>query len=146
MRYRFLTLAAIIFALFALGAWLAPTAKSQTPATQAKPQANAQQQAQLDRLKELEAQLQKDRDAVHQAIGQYGFDSNQVDAARAQLLKDRTEYRQLRRSLAAAGLAAPFYGNRRGFRGHMGRRGNFAARQGWMGRGRGMSQCPCRGW
>ena len=70
-------------------------------------QVTPDQQVQLDRLKALEQDLQKDRQGLHDAITQYGWDSAQVDAAQEQLNKDRLEYRKLRRSLRQAGVAVP---------------------------------------
>ena len=94
-----------------LGILVLGTAAVLASARWAAPQAGAQltidQQKQLDRLKQLDEQLQKDRDAVHQAITQHGWDSDQVDAAHEQLSQDRTEYRKLRRSLQQAGVAVP---------------------------------------
>lgn len=67
----------------------------------------ADQQKQAEQLKLLEEQLQKDREAMHSAITQYGWDSDQVDEAQEKLFRDRAEYRKLRRSLRAAGVAVP---------------------------------------
>ncbi|MGO9271105.1 MAG: hypothetical protein ACLQOO_12755 [Terriglobia bacterium] len=78
------------------------------PAPQAAgPQATAEQQQQLGRLKQLEEQLPKDRQALHQAAAQSGWDSDQADIAQEQLFRDREEYRKLRRTLRAAGVAVP---------------------------------------
>jgi hypothetical protein len=82
-------------------------AQSSSANPQAAPQATAEQQKQLDQLNQLQEQLQKDRDAVHAAITQYGWDSDQTDAAREQLFRDRAEHRKLRRSLRSAGVAVP---------------------------------------
>jgi hypothetical protein len=59
------------------------------------------------RLNQLDEQLQKDRHTLHQAITQRGWDSEQVDVAQENLFRDREEYRKLRRSLRAAGVAVP---------------------------------------
>lgn len=82
-------------------------ASAQSPAPQATPKVTSEQQKQLDRLNQLDEQLQKDRDALHQAVTQYGWDSDQVDTAQEKLFRDREEYRKLRRSLRAAGVAVP---------------------------------------
>jgi len=65
------------------------------------------QQQQLGRLKELEEQLPKDRQALHQAAAQSGWDSGQADIAQEHLFRDREEYRRLRRTLRAEGVAVP---------------------------------------
>jgi len=70
-------------------------------------QVRAWQQQQLGRLKGLETQLFTDREALHQAAAQSGCDSDQVDLAQEQLFKDREEYRKLRRTLRAEGVAVP---------------------------------------
>jgi hypothetical protein len=44
------------------------------------PQITAEQQKQLNDLKGLEQQFQKDREGVHAAISQYGRNSNKTDA------------------------------------------------------------------
>lgn len=121
-------------------------AQSSSANPPAAPQVTAEQQKQLDQLQE---QLQKDRDAVHAAITQYGWDSNQTDAAREQLFRDRAEYRKVRRSLRFAGVAvAPPAGmGQRAFRRGPGR--NYAGcgaghmrQQGRRHQGR-MCRCPC---
>jgi uncharacterized protein YlxW (UPF0749 family) len=108
-------------------------ASGQSVGSQTAPTVTPEQQKQLDQLKQLEAQLQKDRDAVHQAITQYGWDSERTDAAQDQLVRDRMEYRKLRRSLRSAGVAVPppagmgagTWGNGPGpMAGHMHHRGN----------------------
>jgi predicted phage gp36 major capsid-like protein len=82
-------------------------AQSSSANPQAAPQVTAEQQKQLDQLSQLQEQLQKDRDAVHAAITQYGWDSDQTDAAQDQLSRDRADYRKQRRSLRSAGVAVP---------------------------------------
>jgi hypothetical protein len=78
------------------------------PAPQAAgPEATAEQQQLLGRLKELEEQLPRDRQALRQAAAQSGWDSDQSDVAQEQLFRDREEYRKLRRTLGAAGVAVP---------------------------------------
>jgi hypothetical protein len=80
---------------------------AQSDAPQATPKPTVEQQKQLDRLRQLGEQLQKDRDALHQAITQHGWESDEVDAAEDGLFRDREEYRKLRRSLRAAGVTVP---------------------------------------
>ena len=133
-----------VLALVGLGA-----AQSADPSAdqQNVPQITAEQQTQLNNLKGLEQQLQKDREAVHSAISQYGRDSDKTDAAMQQLFNTRMQYRQLWRALRQAGVPVPplagagakwraagaargpgrGYGNGRGF-----------ARRG--------CQCPCQGY
>jgi hypothetical protein len=82
-------------------------AQSSSANPPAAPQVTAEQQKQLDQLNQLQEQLPKDRDAVHAAITQYGWDSDQTDAAQEQLFRDRAEHRKLRRSLRSAGVAVP---------------------------------------
>ncbi|HUK90506.1 MAG TPA: hypothetical protein VLZ81_08925 [Blastocatellia bacterium] len=78
------------------------------PAPQAAgPQAVAGQQQQLDRLKQLEDKLSKDRQSLHLAAAQSGWDSDQADLAQEQLFQDREEYRKLRRALRREGVAVP---------------------------------------
>jgi hypothetical protein len=157
MRHKVLMNAAIIAGILIFAGWAAPQTGNQAAGSSGQESIAADQQNQLGQLQQLEGQLQKDRTAVHEAIGEFGFDSAQVSAARAQLLRDRTQYRQLRRSLVAAGVAVPAASGL-GF-------GRSVARQGRMGprcrgmamRGRGMGprgnqlgwlrgggcQCPC---
>jgi hypothetical protein len=85
-----------------LGGLITAWARGKSP-----PQATAEHQHQLGRLKELADQLSKDRKAVHQAAVQSGWDSDQVDVVQEQLFRDREEYRKLRRALDAAGVAVP---------------------------------------
>ena len=99
------TVAATSLILFLTTAFSA--ASGQSVGSQTSPTVAPEQQRQLDQLKQLEARLQKDRDALHQAITQHGWDSDQVDAAQERLSEDRTEYRRLRRSLQQAGVAVP---------------------------------------
>ena len=80
-------------------------AQDATPQTDAK--LTAEQKVQLERLSQLEQQLQKSREALHAAINQYGWDSDQADDAREKLVSDRAEYRKLRRSLVASGVPVP---------------------------------------
>jgi hypothetical protein len=141
MRYKVLTRAAIMLAVLTVSLGLTAQTYSQAPQSPT----SANQQAQLDRLKQLEGQLQGDRDAVHEAIGRYGFESDQAAAARTQLVRDRTEYRQLRRGLVAAGVVVPRAGKWTGFRGRRAHQGRLGPKRGWMGRGAGMRPCPCRG-
>ena len=82
-------------------------AQSADPAPQSGAKITAEQKAQVNRLAQLEDQLQKSRTALHAAINEYGWDSDQADDAREKLVSDRAEYRNLRRSLRAAGVAVP---------------------------------------
>jgi hypothetical protein len=83
----------------------------QSEDAQPNPQTNAnltaEQKNQLTRLNQLEEQLQKSRDALHAAINQYGWESDEADVAREKLIADRTEYRNLRRLLRGSGVAVP---------------------------------------
>ncbi|MBZ5516000.1 MAG: hypothetical protein LAN62_14360 [Acidobacteriia bacterium] len=131
-------------ALFAT--WALSRAQSEPAEPQASPKVSAEQQKQLDQLKQLEDQLQKDRDAVHAAITQYGWDSDQTDAARDQLFRDREGYRKLRRSLRGAGVAVPSpagIGMRAGTRGYGPGRKGGGMHHGGGSRGGGMCGCPC---
>lgn len=122
-------------------AWAVAGAQSPLPDPQSASPVTAEQQNQLDQLNQLAQQLQKDRDALHAAITQYGWDSDQTDAAQDHLVRDRAEYRKLRRSLRSAGVAVPppaGMGMRGGGPGG-GRPGRGAGR---MARG-GMCNCPC---
>jgi uncharacterized protein YlxW (UPF0749 family) len=82
-------------------------AAGQAVDNQRVPKVTPEQQKQLEQLRQLGDRLQKDRAALHEAIDQYGWDSEQTDAAQEQLQRDRMEYRGLRRSLRAAGVAVP---------------------------------------
>jgi hypothetical protein len=82
-------------------------AGAQTKTTDTSSSVTAEQQKQLDRLNELNEQLQKDRAAVDAAISAHGWDSNDADAAQQRLLQDRQQYRTLRQSLVKAGLVLP---------------------------------------
>lgn len=102
-----LTLAAALGAALLIASWTIPKAVGQSPNPQAAPQATADQQKLLDQLKALEDQLQKDREAVHAVITEFGWDSDQADAAQEKLFQTRSEYRSLRRSLRSQGVAVP---------------------------------------
>ncbi|MBZ5565115.1 MAG: hypothetical protein LAP13_22170 [Acidobacteriia bacterium] len=148
-RTKYVSLLMVAAAVLLLAGWRITNMLAQSSSPQASATVTAEQQKQLDQLKELESQLQKDRAAVHDAIGKYGWDSDQTDAAQEQLVRDRTEYRQLRRSLRQAGVAVPAPqgfgpGSGRGMMG--GRQGSARGMMGGgSGRGRGMCQCPCAG-
>jgi hypothetical protein len=86
---------------------LAPLMQAQTKPTDSKSTVSTAQQKQLDRLQQLTDRLTKDRDAVSSAVAQYGWDSNEADAAQQRLLQDRQEYRSLRRSLQNDGVSLP---------------------------------------
>jgi hypothetical protein len=102
-----ITLAAVMGMALLLAAWTVPKAVGQSPDPQTAPQATAEQQSQFDQLKALGSQMQKDRDAVHAAISEFGWDSDQTDAARGKLFQTRSQYRSLRRSLRSQGVAVP---------------------------------------
>ena len=102
-----LAIAAALGTAFLLAGLTIPRALGQSPDPQAAPQATADQQKQLDQLKALEGQLQSDRDAVHAAITEFGWDSDQADEAMGKLYQTRSEYRSLRRSLRSQGVAVP---------------------------------------
>ena len=118
----------------------AGTAGLRAQSSAANPPSNtkitAEQQKQLDQLAQLEERLQKSRDALHAAINEYGWNSDQADDARETLVKNRSEYRKLRRSLVASGVSVP---PPAGF--GVGGPGNRSGRG--MGRGQGRYQgCP----
>ena len=117
-RNHSITHSAAIGMALLLAAWVMPKAAGQSPDPQTAPQVTAEQQNQLDQLKGLEDQMQKERDAVHAAISEFGWDSDQTDAAREKLFQTRTQYRSLRRSLRSQGLTVgpPAGMGQRGFR------------------------------
>jgi hypothetical protein len=82
-------------------------AEDAQPNPQASANLTAEQKNQLTRLTQLEEQLQKSREALHAAINEYGWESDEADMAREKLFADRSEYRKLRRSLRASGVAVP---------------------------------------
>ena len=137
-RTKYVSLLMVAAAVLLLAGWRITNMLAQSSSPQASATVTAEQQKQLDQLKELESQLQKDRAAVHDAIGKYGWDSDQTDVAQEQLVRDRAQYRQLRRSLRQAGVAVPAP---QGFGPGSGR----GMMRGGSGRGRGMCQCPCAG-
>jgi uncharacterized protein YlxW (UPF0749 family) len=114
--------------------------QAQSTGKQATTQVTPDQQKQLDQLKEIENQLQKDRTDLHDAITKYGWDSDQVDAAQNQLTQDRTEYRKLRRALVQAGVSVP---SPAGFAPGGGMGPGRGMRAGRGSRGAGYQGCPC---
>ena len=82
-------------------------AGAQSAPPQAVSQPAASPQKQLDRLRQLDEQLQNDRDALQQAVDRHGSDSDEADRAEEVLARDRAEYRKLRRSLDSAGVDLP---------------------------------------
>lgn len=106
MSKRFVLTAAIVGVLAFAGLAVAQSTEPLADPQNALP-LTAEQQKQLDGLKTLEQQLQKDREAVHSAISQYSRDSDKTDAAMQQLFNTRMHYRQLRRSLRQAGVPLP---------------------------------------
>lgn len=106
-RTHLITLAAAMGMTLLLAAWTVPKAVGQSPDPQAAPEVTAEQQKQLDQLKALEGQMQQERDAVHASINEFGWDSDQTDAAREKLFQTRSQYRSMRRSLRSQGVAVP---------------------------------------
>lgn len=149
-RHRYLYSALVIVFVSAVAGWLGTNVRAQSAGAQTAAQATPEQQKQLDQLKQLDAKLQTDRATLHDAIAKYGWDSDQVDAAQDQLAKDRSEYRNLRRSLRQAGVAVPAptgFGPGAGMGGPG--RGMRAGRGGCCGHGHhscpGCADCPCCG-
>jgi len=145
MRRKFL-LAATVVSVLALVGLAAAQSAAPSPDPQNAPQITAEQQKQLDNLKGLEQQLQKDREAVHSAISQYSRDSDKTDAAMQQIFNTRMHYRQLRRSLRQAGVPVPpLAGAGAGW----GAAGPARGQGRGYGSGRGFArrgcQCPCPG-
>jgi len=101
---RISSILSIVFLSF-LPLFIASHTAAQTTAPPANKTISLDQQKQLDQLQQLNDQLQKDRDAVHAAAAQYGWDSNETDAAQQRLFQDRQQYRTLRRSLQQAGVS-----------------------------------------
>jgi len=97
----------ILGVALSFGSALSLLAQSAPPDPQAGAKLTAEQQSQLKRLAQLEEQLQKSRLALHAAINEYGWESDQADDAREKLVNDRAEYRKLRRSLVASGVTVP---------------------------------------
>jgi hypothetical protein len=150
MRSKIWMSTAIIFGVLVFTGWALPQAGGQAAGPTDQTAVTAAQRSQPDQLRQLEEQLQKDRAAVHEAIGKYGFNSDQVDAAREQLIRDRIQYRQMHRSMVAAGVAVPPASGMRAGRfmacpGRMGMRDRGMMRGGMM-RGammRGGCRCQC---
>jgi len=106
IRTRHLISATVTTAILFLAGWMVPDALGQSPVAQ-RLSLSPEQQKQLDRLEQLEDQLEDDRAALQDAIARFGWDSDQVDEAENQLSQNRVEYRKLRRSLRQAGVAIP---------------------------------------
>jgi hypothetical protein len=144
-RIRTLTLTTTLAtALLITGGATRAAGQSTDPSAASK--ATTEQQKQLDQLKQLEEQLYNDRVAMHAAITQHGWDSDEADAAREQLFRDRQEFRKIRRSLCAAGVAVP--PPARLWPGIAGRRAARLVRGGhwhdsWRQPGRRVCRCPC---
>lgn len=96
-----------LLAAFVIASVSLDRASAQTNAPQAKSTVSAEQQKNLDHLKQLSEQIQKDRDTVDAAVNQHGWDSDEADAAQQRLIQDHQEYRSLKRSLQAAGVDIP---------------------------------------
>ena len=108
MAQRYLSLKTVLLlAALATFSTLMLRAQVKSADPQASSNLTAEQTDQLTRLNQLEEQLQKSRTALHATINEYGWESDQADAARAKLFTDRAEYRKLRRSLRASGVAVP---------------------------------------
>lgn len=127
-----------------LAGWTAAKTAAQTAsAQQPAPKLSAEQQKELDQLKQLEEQMKQDREAMREAANQYGWDSDQAQAAQEKLFRDRQEYRKLRQPLREAGVPVPPPAG-------MGARAG-GPEAGHMGRHRGMGRhhageyygCPC---
>ena len=101
------TLAAALATALLIVGWVVSSAQGQSADPQDAPKLTAEQQKQLEQLKQLEQKLQQDREAVHAAIADFGWDSDEADDTEAQLVRDREEYRKLRRALHSAGVAVP---------------------------------------
>ncbi len=101
------TLLFFLSAAFVISTGSLDRASAQTNAPQAKSAVSGEHQKNLDHLKQLGEQLQKDRDAVDAAVNQHGWDSDEADAAQQRLIQDRQEYRNLKRSLQSAGVDIP---------------------------------------
>jgi len=144
MTKRLVLTAAIAGVLAFAG--LAVAQSTEPPADpQNVPQITAEQQKQLDNLKGLEQQLQKDREAVHSAISQYSRDSDKTDAAMQQIFNTRMHYRQLRRSLRQAGVPVPpLAGAGAGWGAAGPARGQGRGYGAGRGSGYGGCRCPCR--
>jgi hypothetical protein len=106
IRTRHLLSATITTAIVLLAGVMAPDAFAQSAGAQ-RLSLTPEQQKQLDRLGQLEDQLEGDRAALQDAIIRFGWDSDQVDEAQNRLSQDRMEYRRLRRALRQAGVAIP---------------------------------------
>jgi hypothetical protein len=129
-RKQSFSLAAALGILLLMAGWLVSGALGQSADPQAAPKLSAEQQKQLEQLKQMEQKLQQDREAVHAAITEFGWDSDEVDEAQAKLFRDREEYRKLRRALRSSGVPVPPAGVR-------GRTGFGAGPEGWGGPGSG---------
>jgi hypothetical protein len=97
---------------------------AQTKTAQSSGTVTADQQKQLNRLQQLNEQMQRDHDAVRSAVAKYGWDSDEADAAQQRLFQDRQEYRGLRRSLQQAGVSVPPDATRTGMRNQDNQRGH----------------------
>ena len=134
IRRKYFSPAMILAGILLQAGWLAVGAASQSVRTHASTQPTVDQQKQLDELRQLDGQLQKDRDALYDVVDKYGWDSDEADAAQEQLIRDRAQYRRLRGSLEAAGVTIPLPSTARSSRAY--RNGS------WMGhRGRGHHGC-----
>jgi DNA repair exonuclease SbcCD ATPase subunit len=103
---RHLLSATVTTAILFLAGCMVPDAFAQQPAAR-KLSLTPEQQKQLDRLEQLEDQLEDDRAALEDAIVRFGWDSDEADEAENRLSQNRMEYRKLRRALRQAGGAIP---------------------------------------
>ena len=154
-RHRYFNIYAVLLVALILAGWVVTKSWAQSASSGSSANITADQQKQLDNLKQLEEQLRSDRTAVHDAIAKYGWDSDQVDEARAQLFQNRQEYRKLRRLLRQSGVAVPAaqgFGARPNcpgpggrMMGRMGRGGPGGGPGGCGRRAWRRAGCPCRG-
>lgn len=107
------------------------------------------EQKQVEHLQQLEQQLRADQDSLGTTASQYGWGSDEADAALEQLLRDRKEYRRVARSLRSAGTTWPSWSFRQPAGGLNGDSSY------WLPLGGGppcmylpslMTGCPCAGW
>lgn len=135
-------LAITLGAALVLAGGLMPLA-GQAEDPQAAPQVTDEQQKQLERLKQLEEQREKQRDALEAAIADFGWDSDEADEAREGLFRSCAESRKLRRELRQSGVATPPPAGF-GRRGYYGRGDDVGPDRPWAGRGWGRGH-PRRG-
>lgn len=106
-RNRYFSYAAALIGILLGSFVLAQIVVAQQTGAPSAAQITPDQQKQLESLEQLETKLQEDRATLQNAITQYGWDSDQVDAAQERLSQDRIQYKKLRRSLVQAGVSVP---------------------------------------